>query len=244
MLPKRVGTSCLGDGEMSRGIWNKLVMLITVALLLGLVYATPQYSQDTAQPCIICHPQSLEELGPAGKYYKEKGTLEGYGELPRKEEKKVLGGECTVCHAQLEPNPEPRVLEGGPPNHRFEFKHGRGRFWCFACHDPVNRDKLRLLNGTTIDLEDYILVCAQCHEVLYYDWQDRLHGKWVGSWQNGKPEKGCIDCHYQHDPAFRPIQPEKPPEKPAERKKIPYYSLSFFIVLSLSIGLAIYAAWR
>ena len=230
---------------MNRKVWSKLVVLITFTLLFGLVYATPQYSQDTAQPCIICHPQTLKELGPAGEYYKEKGTLEGYGELPR-EVRKVLGGECTVCHAQLKPNPKPRSLEGGPtsPNHRFELKHGGGQFWCFACHDPTNRDKLRLVDGTTIDFEDSILLCSQCHAVVYDDWKKRIHGKWMGSWKEGKPAEICVDCHNPHDPVFGKLVPEPAPEKPPSSPTFENYNIYALLVLLASLALAIFSVWK
>lgn len=223
---------------MSMRVWHKkLAALVTLTLFIGAAYALPEIAEKTGQPCNLCHPEWPPRLGPAGEYYKEHGTMEGY---------EAEAGRCSTCHAELEPNPTPRPLDAAPPNHRFVFEHGGGRFWCFGCHDPVNRDKLRLLNGTTVGFDEYILVCSQCHEVVYHDWKDHLHGRWVGSWEEGgsRPDKGCIDCHYQHDPAFKPLKPMKPPEKPPERKELPNYPIYFSIVMVLSVGLALYAARR
>jgi len=225
------------------GVFGFVVMVLVAGVALS--YATPQYAQETGQSCVVCHPNGPPELGPAGEYFKEKGTLEGYGELPEK--KGEPGGRCTVCHAQLVPNPEPRDLSGAPaePNHRFELKHGGGRFWCLTCHSAANRDMLRLFNGTEIPLFDNpVPLCAQCHGPVYEDWKDHIHGRWVGNLSNPRPALLCTGCHNPHDPKFKPIKPEKPPQRAPESPELPHYPVYSFIVLVLSIALAIYAAWR
>ncbi|NOZ82876.1 MAG: hypothetical protein GXN98_03550 [Euryarchaeota archaeon] len=225
-----------------RGVFGFVAMVLVAGVALG--YATPQYAQETGENCVVCHPNGPPELGPAGEYFKEKGTLEGYGEIPEKEGE--AGGRCTVCHAQLVPNPNPRDLSGAPaePNHRFELKHGGGRFWCLTCHSAVNRDMLKLSNGTQIPFSSAPQLCGQCHGTIYRDWEERIHGRWVGEIDSPRPGAICTDCHNPHDPEFKPIEPEKPPEKPPESKKIPYYPIMTLIVLAISLALAVYAAWR
>ena len=51
---------------------------------------------------------------------------------------------CSQCHAGMEPNRTPRKLEG--MHQDIVLKHMPGG-WCFDCHNPANRDKLRLANG-------------------------------------------------------------------------------------------------
>lgn len=229
---------------MSRLLSNKFGLLIALTILLGSVEALPEYSADTGEPCVVCHPQTLRERGPAGEYYKEHGTLEGYGKLPE-EEREVLGGVCTACHAQMEPNFTPRELVAGPtsPNHRFELNHSK-RFWCLTCHDPVNRDRLRLINGTRVEFEESIQICAQCHAVVYADWQKHIHGKWVGQWKEAEPQKICVDCHNPHDPDFEKLVPEPAPKDPPESVPFENYNLYSALVLIVAAALAALAAWK
>jgi len=43
------------------------------------VQAKPDYSKKEKKSCTFCHvTQGKKELNPAGEYYKEKHTLEGY----------------------------------------------------------------------------------------------------------------------------------------------------------------------
>ncbi len=230
---------------MEMRVATGLVILFILLSAPGAVNAKPEFAEKTGESCTVCHPGGPPELGPAGEYYKKYGTLEGYGELPAGEAEP--GGRCNVCHAQFAPNPVPRELSGAPttPNHRFELKHGDGRFWCLTCHNPVNRDTLRLFNGTEIPFESSPLLCGQCHGPIYEDWKDRIHGRWVGNISNPTPDVVCTDCHNPHDPSFKPITPEKPPEKPPEPwNEIPNYPIYAFLVLALSVLLALYAAWR
>ncbi len=239
---------------MSWKVLNKVAVVVLIfALLTGIAYAKPEFAQETGQPCNVCHPDSPPQLGPAGEYFKEKGTLEGYGELPVQGEEKP-GGRCTVCHANLKPNPTPREIVAGPtsPNHRFKLNHGNGRFWCFECHNPANRDKLRLLNGTEIDFKDSPILCSQCHGIVYRDWEAHIHGRWTGSWEEGKPALSCASvnapddrgCHNPHDPKFKPIEPEPAPKRPPESPHFKNYNLYTAVVLAISIVLAIIAAWK
>ncbi len=221
-----------------------LVILVILLSMFSIAHAKPEFAEKTGESCTVCHPNGPPELGPAGEYFKEHGTLEGYGELPTGEAEP--GGRCNVCHAQFKPNPTPRDLSAAPrePNHRFEFNHGGGRFWCLTCHNPVDRDTLRLFNGSEIPFEEAPLLCSQCHGVIYEEWKEHIHGRWVGSIENPEPDVICTDCHNPHDPEFKPIEPEKPPEKPPASKEIPNYPVYSFIVLALSLLLAVYAAWR
>ena len=51
-----------------------LVLSVTTA-----TYAKPEFSKSEKKPCTACHVKmGAKELNDAGKYYKEKKTLDGY----------------------------------------------------------------------------------------------------------------------------------------------------------------------
>src|SRR5512139_4234737 len=50
---------------------------------------------------------------------------------------------CSQCHEGMPVNRSPRNLEGMHQN--IKLKHMPGG-WCFDCHNPNNRDTLRLAN--------------------------------------------------------------------------------------------------
>lgn len=60
-------------------------LLIPAATLLaafltasGVSYATKEFSKKEKKACPTCHPKgNVKQLNDIGKYYKEKGTLEG-----------------------------------------------------------------------------------------------------------------------------------------------------------------------
>lgn len=56
------------------------VLTLAAAFLAtsGVSFATKEMSKKEKKPCTTCHPKgNLKELNDVGKYYKEKGTLEG-----------------------------------------------------------------------------------------------------------------------------------------------------------------------
>lgn len=71
----------------------KLKLIIPASLMLGAVlvcttssYGTTDIAKSTKKPCTFCHEKMVagdkkamnENLTAAGKYYKEKKTLDGY----------------------------------------------------------------------------------------------------------------------------------------------------------------------
>jgi hypothetical protein len=62
-----------------------LRLILPVATLLaaflatsGVSWATKEISKKEKKPCTVCHPKgNLKQLNDVGKYYKDKGTLEG-----------------------------------------------------------------------------------------------------------------------------------------------------------------------
>jgi len=120
---------------------------------------------------------------------------------------------CSDCHADLEPDPTPRVL-GMHEEIVERFHHAEEQRWCLDCHNPDDRDKLRLANGQLIGFEASYKLCGQCHGEIYRDWKAGVHGKRTGLWNGPKEYRLCVHCHDPHRPRFAPIAPEPAPQRP------------------------------
>jgi len=122
---------------------------------------------------------------------------------------------CSQCHAGMPVNPTPRNIEG--MHQDIILKHMPGG-WCFDCHNPSNRDTLRLANGKLVRFEESYNLCGQCHGIILREWKAGLHGKRTGMWNGEKQYFLCVHCHWPHDPRFKPIKPLPPPVKPSDIK--------------------------
>ncbi len=122
---------------------------------------------------------------------------------------------CTECHADLEVNKERRELDF---HEEIVLKHAEEQRWCLDCHNPDNRDKLRLANGQLIFFEKSYLLCGQCHGTIFRDWKAGIHGKRTGMWNGKKQYRLCVHCHNPHQPKYKPIKPLPPPVMPEDMK--------------------------
>ena len=122
---------------------------------------------------------------------------------------------CSQCHQGMPANKTPRKLEAMHDN--IFLKHMPGG-WCFDCHNPDNRDRLRLANGKLIRFEESYNLCGQCHGTILREWKVGLHGKRTGMWNGEKQYLLCVHCHWPHDPEFKAITPLPPPVKPSDIK--------------------------
>lgn len=121
---------------------------------------------------------------------------------------------CMGCHGdrELVPlNTERRELE---EHTRIKLHHGDRERWCFDCHNPEDRDYLRLASGTRVEFSESYKLCGQCHGDKYRDWRAGVHGKRTGSWSSEKNYLLCAHCHDPHAPAFKPLKPLPPPIRP------------------------------
>lgn len=119
---------------------------------------------------------------------------------------------CSNCHQWVKSNFEARSLKR--PHDRFQLEHGlhgKGRFWCFTCHDLEGAGGLRTLEGEKLDFGDAYVLCSQCHAKQARDWAYGAHGKRVSGWQGKRQVLDCTACHYQHRPAFKPRSPKPGP---------------------------------
>jgi hypothetical protein len=123
---------------------------------------------------------------------------------------------CSECHADQPVNPEPRKLVD--MHEDIALEHGPRRRWCFDCHNPPDRDKLRLADGTLVEMTQSYLLCGQCHGTQFRDWRFGVHGKRTGQWDGEKQYLLCAHCHNPHKPRFAALQPLPPPVPPSEIK--------------------------
>lgn len=121
---------------------------------------------------------------------------------------------CSACHAEQEVNTQKRVLTMMHEN--IVLNHGPASRWCLDCHNPDDRDKLRLASGELIDFKESYRLCGQCHGPTLRDFLFGAHGKRTGYWNGQKQYLLCPHCHNPHSPAFKGIKPMPPPTRPRD----------------------------
>ena len=87
---------------------------------------------------------------------------------------------------------------------------------CRDCHNPKDRDKLRLASGRLVSFKRSYLLCGQCHGPKLRDWRAGVHGKRTGHWKGKKEYRLCVHCHVPHSPRFKQLKPKPRPRRPAE----------------------------
>jgi Doubled CXXCH motif (Paired_CXXCH_1) len=122
---------------------------------------------------------------------------------------------CTRCHDKLDDyNPTPRPLLAMHTNIR--LVHGSREQWCYDCHNPSYRDKLRLASGRLVSFETSYELCGQCHGEKLRDWRNGIHGRRIGCWNGQRQYLLCVNCHDPHAPRFKPMHPRPRPKRPDE----------------------------
>lgn len=121
---------------------------------------------------------------------------------------------CSQCHdgKTVGLNTDRRKL--AEMHGEIELEHGAASRWCLDCHDPLDRDRLRLAGGEKVDFSRSYLLCGQCHGDKFRDWRVGVHGKRTGDWNGKKLVLLCVHCHNPHIPHFKPIKPLPPPVRP------------------------------
>ena len=114
--------------------------------------------------------------------------------------------ECATCHREIR----------DPQHLAIVLDHAEEQRGCLDCHNPADRDTVRLANGSELPFEQSYLLCGQCHGPKLRDWRLGLHGKRTGSWSGHKKYLLCVHCHNPHAPSFpemallpRPARPEE-----------------------------------
>ena len=120
-----------------------------------------------------------------------------------------VGVSCTTCH-------DPAGAWADRPGEAFHtgLKIEHGDRACAACHDPADRTRLRLADGTSIELGDAMALCSQCHGPQARDYRHGAHGGMAGYWDTRRGPRDrnhCLDCHAAHAPRYAPVRPVFPP---------------------------------
>jgi hypothetical protein len=120
---------------------------------------------------------------------------------------------CSDCHdPDIPVNAQRRELTMA--HQEIVLRHDEEHRWCLDCHSAENRDQLHLAGGERIDFTESFRLCGQCHGDKYRDWRAGVHGRRSGDWNGTKTYLLCVNCHNAHSPAFAPLVPEPPPERP------------------------------
>ncbi|MCE9638093.1 MAG: cytochrome c3 family protein [Planctomycetes bacterium] len=150
--------------------------------------------------CVDCHGEPSE-----APFAKPKAvTL--MDRCIRCHEEKAKPVKCETCHAATTEKAHAKIV----------LHHAQEQRGCLDCHDAANRDVLRLANGTHVTFEESFKLCGQCHGTQYRDWKIGLHGKRTGSWNGRREYRLCVQCHYPHEPRFKPMAPMPRPARPEE----------------------------
>jgi hypothetical protein len=120
---------------------------------------------------------------------------------------------CSDCHDPSIPVVTER-RELGMAHQEIELRHDEEHRWCLDCHSAADRDRLHLASGELVEFTESYKLCGQCHGDKYRDWRAGVHGRRSGSWDGHKTYLLCVHCHNAHAPAFQPIEPLPPPERP------------------------------
>ncbi len=122
---------------------------------------------------------------------------------------------CTRCHDKPDDfNPSVRTLTAQHKD--IQLVHGSREQWCYDCHNPSFRDKLRLAGGRLVSFDTSYELCGQCHGEKLRDWRYGIHGRRVGCWNGKRQYLLCVNCHNPHSPKFKPMHPRPRPKAPGE----------------------------
>ena len=124
---------------------------------------------------------------------------------------------CSECHRESLSRVTP--LEIGNPRYgqdhkKMVFKHMAEVTECFLCHSEESPNELVLLDGVRISYNSVPLLCGQCHGLKKTEWDLGIHGRYVGSWRDGKTKFACTECHHPHRPQFPQLKAFAPPKFP------------------------------
>lgn len=185
--------------------WLLLSILIFVSLSIYFVFFPPLLQDTTGKP----PPDSLDPSWYA--------VDSARGEYRRNQS---ISGNCHICHAFWVPIPQsiqtsvPRFAHAN-----IQLDHGNNSR-CYNCHHIADRNKFVANDGSPIMTEIPEKLCDRCHGLIYTDWENGTHGKWMGRFIPETPfdqnKLGCTDCHDPHKPAFVYTQLAPSPVWPAK----------------------------
>lgn len=127
--------------------------------------------------------------------------------------------DCMECHKSIEVSWEMNRL--WVEHNEVHLQHGNNKF-CLNCHHPTNRNAFKNDDGSEIQEQNVVQLCARCHGTTHRDWIAGVHGRQNGHWdaKKGKQTKlRCIQCHDPHHPKFPSIKSLPAPRYPERAAK-------------------------
>ncbi len=162
----------------------------------------PQHARHTEAgiECATCHGE------PTDSPFVKPKPVTNMARCSACHDERKVANECTTCHRETTKAQHENIV----------LHHAEQQRWCLDCHDPDDRDRLRLANGTQIGFDESFKLCGQCHGTQFRDWRVGLHGKRTGSWNGRKEYRLCVHCHYPHEPRFAPMTAVALPLRPED----------------------------
>ena len=201
-------------------VYRRLTILSGITILLG---SGLLFAEDKKTPAKTEAQPASKPAEPANKTPQVVPTAAAFAPAQVDEESIAVPSPpfsegifpCSDCHEKGDAvNLTPRKLT--EEHDKLVFHHGSRDRWCFDCHNPNDRDKLRLASGRLVDFKRSYLLCGQCHGPKLRDWRAGVHGKRTGYWNGKKQYLLCVNCHNPHMPKFKALKPMKRPRKPSE----------------------------
>ena len=160
--------------------------------------------------------RAWSEPVPAGTFYTEIHQPGGLGALDTHlvdVRGGAVGVACATCHGPEADGTVLAELPGDPEDFHGGLRLEHGSLSCESCHDPQDRS-LRLADGTRLEMDQAMTLCAQCHGVQVRDYDRGSHGGMSGYWdleRGPRLRNHCLDCHDAHDPAYGQVLPAPGP---------------------------------
>ena len=179
-----------------------LMIAVPVCILLAIYFIASSLATSRPQ-------KSTENLDTA--WYTPKTA--------RNEElkKKVMVGNCSLCHAHWVGIPDPEVVRPPFAHHVIKLDHGDNDR-CYNCHLIQDRNKYTANDGSGIMPQNVEQLCARCHGLIYNDWLTGTHGirrgKWSGQSGFDLQTFTCTECHDPHAPKYKFREYAPPPVWP------------------------------
>lgn len=168
---------------------------------------TPQSSDIRADATAIQQQPAAQDLfavtirKPTGPPRVATGTLDFHGN--------EISVGCATCHATRKPNSSNRTPADLNEFHG-EMNFNHGKISCLSCHNSDDYDALKLADGSRVEFQDVMTLCAQCHGGQMKDYDHGAHGGMNGYWdlsRGPRMKNNCVDCHHPHSPQFPKMQP-------------------------------------
>ena len=183
------------------------------------VAARPVIAQPDTRTCVPCHPNFGAGAEPASVFdcrpvRNDDSSQSDQYPVPLPPFSKNIFP-CTRCHDRPDDhNATPRTLT--LEHLDIKLVHGPREQWCYDCHNPSDRDHLRLAGGRLISFTKSYELCGQCHGEKLRDWRLGIHGRRIGCWNGKREYLLCVHCHNPHSPKFKPLKPKPRPKMPSE----------------------------